>query len=207
MYRGERFNAYSHWLGGGLAIIGLLAMQLSPYAENPWKRVSVSIYGGTMVLLYLMSALYHSVAKEKIKRFFQHLDHLSIYLLIAGTYTPFALISLRGPWGWSILGTVWGLAVLGMAQEFLVRSASRRLSLVMYLLMGWVAVVAIVPLWQRLPAAGLAWLFAGGLFYTVGVYWYVHDERIRHGHGIWHLFVLAGSLCHFLCIYGWVLPN
>jgi len=152
-----------------------------------------------LVALYVASTLYHSV-RGRAKSLLQKFDHCSIYLLIAGSYTPFALVSLRGPWGWSLLAAVWTLAVVGIAQEIWFAKGARVLSLVIYLLMGWLAVVAVMPLWEALTPSGFAWLVAGGLFYTVGIIFYVADQRIRHGHGVWHLFVLGGSSCHFFTV-------
>jgi hemolysin III len=128
------------------------------------------------------------------------LDHLSIYLLIAGSYTPFCLVSLRGPWGWSLFGVVWGLAVIGMLQEIKPRSEARVLSIIIYAVMGWIVLVAVNPLLHSLGTAGFAWLAAGGVFYTVGIIFFALDSRLRHGHGIWHLFVIAGSLMHFVAV-------
>ncbi len=198
MYHGERFNSISHLIGTGLAIAGtVLLITLAGLQGNPWKVVGFSLYGATLILLFLCSTLYHSLrgrAKDVLRKF----DHCAIYVLIAGSYTPFALVSLRGAWGWSLLGTVWGLALLGVAQEIWLARGARKLSVVIYLLMGWLALVAVWPLWQALTPAGFAWLAAGGVFYTVGIAFYATDHRLRHGHGIWHLFVLAGSACHFL---------
>lgn len=131
---------------------------------------------------------------------FQKIDHCSIYLLIAGSYTPFALVSLRGPWGWTLLGVVWSLALLGMAQEIWLARGPRVWSMVIYLLMGWLAMVAVVPLWQALTPSGFIWLAAGGACYTLGIAFYATDHKLRHGHGVWHLFVLGGSICHFLTL-------
>jgi hemolysin III len=163
----------------------------------------VAIYGVTLVLLYSASTIYHSV-RGRLKKPLQKLDHLSIYLLIAGSYTPFCLVTLRGPWGWSLFGTVWGLAVIGMLQEIKPRSEARVLSLVIYALMGWIVLVAIKPLLASLGFAGFVWLASGGVLYTVGIYFFANDDRF-HWHGIWHLFVMAGSLLHFVAIWRYVL--
>lgn len=200
MYHGERFNSISHLVGAALALAGSsLLIVVAARLGDPWKIVSFSIYGVMLVTLYLFSTLYHSVrgpAKDVLRKF----DHCSIYLLIAGSYTPFALVSLRGAWGWSLLGVVWSLGLLGMVQEIWFAKGGRVLSLVIYVLMGWMALVAVEPLWQALKPAGFAWLVAGGLFYTVGIIFYATDHKVRHGHGLWHLFVLAGSICHFLTV-------
>ena len=200
MYYGERFNSISHLVGAGLALAGsALLIVLAARLGDPWKIVSFSIYGAMLVALYAFSTLYHSVrgrAKDVLRKF----DHCSIYLLIAGSYTPFALVSLRGAWGWSLLGAVWGLGLFGILQEIWFAKGARVLSLVIYVLMGWLALVAVEPLWQALTPAGFAWLVGGGIFYTVGIIFYATDHKVRHGHGLWHLFVLAGSICHFFTV-------
>jgi hemolysin III len=198
MVAGERFNSISHLVGTVLALVGAsVLITQSALQADPWKIVSFSIYGAMLFALYLASTLYHTL-RGRAKAVFKKLDHCSIYLLIAGSYTPFALVSLRGPWGWSLLGAVWTLAVLGIVQEIWLARGERVLSLVIYVLMGWLALVAVVPLWQALTPAGFAWLAAGGACYTLGIAFYATDHKLRHGHGIWHLFVLAGSTCHFL---------
>jgi hemolysin III len=200
MYYGERFNSISHLVGAALALAGsVLLIVLAARLGDPWKIVSFSIYGAMLVALYGFSTLYHSV-RGRAKNVLRKFDHCSIYLLIAGSYTPFALVSLRGAWGWSLLGTVWGLALLGILQEIWFAKGARVLSLVIYVLMGWLALVAVEPLWQALTPAGFAWLVAGGVFYTVGIIFYATDHKVRHGHGLWHLFVLAGSICHFFTV-------
>ncbi|MBI2750917.1 MAG: hemolysin III family protein [Burkholderiales bacterium] len=201
MYYGERFNSISHLVGAGLAVLGsALLIVTAARLGDPWKIVSFSIYGAMLVALYVASTLYHSV-RGRAKAMLQKFDHCSIYLLIAGSYTPFALVSLRGPWGWSLLGAVWTLALVGILQEIWFAKGARMLSLVIYLLMGWLALVAVMPLWQALTPLGFAWLVAGGALYTVGIIFYVADQRIRHGHGLWHLFVLGGSSCHFFTVF------
>jgi hemolysin III len=200
MYRGERFNSISHLVGAALAIAGATVLVvLAARLGDPWKIVSFSIYGAMLVALYVFSTLYHSLrgrAKDVLRKF----DHCSIYLLIAGSYTPFALVSLRGAWGWSLLGAVWGLALLGIVQEIWLAKGARVLSLVIYVVMGWLALVAVSPLWLALKPAGFAWLVAGGALYTVGILFYATDHKVRHGHGVWHLFVLGGSACHFFTV-------
>jgi hemolysin III len=200
MVHGERFNSISHLVGASLAAIGSIWLVVAAaQGGDPWRIVSFSIYGSTLVLLYVLSTLYHSL-RGRAKAVFRKLDHCSIYLLIAGSYTPFALVSLRGGWGWSLFGVVWALAVLGIVQELWLARGARVLSLVLYLLMGWLALVAVAPLWHALTPAGFAGLMAGGACYSGGVAFYATDHKLRHGHGIWHLFVLAGSICHFVTV-------
>lgn len=197
MVHGERFNSISHLVGVVLAVAGAAVLITGASLKgDPWRIVGFSVYGAMLIALYLASTLYHALI-GRAKAVFQKLDHCSIYLLIAGSYTPFALVSLRGPWGWTLLGVVWSLAVLGIAQEVWLARGARVLSLVLYVLMGWLALAAVVPLWQALGPGGFAWLAAGGALYTGGVAFYVADHRLRHSHGIWHLFVLGGSACHF----------
>ena len=200
MYHGEKFNAWTHLAGGVLALIGTVwLLALAAINGDLTKIVSVAIYGFTLVLLYSASTLYHSV-RGRAKRVMQKLDHLSIYLLIAGSYTPFCLVTLRGSWGWWLFGIVWSLAVIGMLQEIKPRSEARVLSVVIYAVMGWIVLVAVKPLLAALGTAGFSWLVAGGVLYTVGIIFYAYDQRFRHWHGIWHLFVMAGSLLHFVAI-------
>ena len=206
MYHGEKFNALTHLAGAMMALAGsVVLIVLAAVGGDPWKIVSVSIYGASLVLLYSFSTLYHSIPAGRAKDILQKLDHQSIYLLIAGSYTPFCLVSLRGPWGWSLFGIVWGLAVLGSVMERWQKSSARILSLLIYVVMGWVAVGAIMPLIGALGRAGFAWLAAGGILYTVGIIFYVLDTRMRHAHGIWHLFVIAGSAAHYVAVFRYVL--
>jgi len=205
MYYGEKFNALTHLVGAVLALAGTVVLiVLAVLDGDPWKVVSVSIYGVTLALLYSFSALYHSL-RGRPKNILRKLDHHSIYLLIAGSYTPFCLVTLRGPWGWSLLGVVWGLAVFGSLQELRPKSGARILSVVIYVAMGWVGLVALVPLLHALGPAGFAWVAAGGLFYTIGIVFYALDTRLTHAHGVWHLFVLAGSATHYVAILNYVL--
>ena len=205
MYHGEKFNAWTHLIGAVLALIGAVWLQvLASHSGDGWKQVSVAVYGITLMLLYSTSTLYHSV-QGPAKRLMRKLDHLSIYLLIAGSYTPFCLVSLRGPWGWSLLATVWTLALIGMLQEIKPRSEARVLSLVIYAVMGWIVLVAVKPLLVALGREGFAWLASGGVLYTIGIIFFAYDSRFRHWHGIWHLFVIAGSLLHFVAIWRYVL--
>jgi len=205
MYHGEKFNAWSHLIGAVLAAIGAVwLLALASSTGDLWKIVAVAIYGVTLLLLYSISTLYHSM-RGPAKRVMQKLDHLSIYLLIAGSYTPFCLVPLRGPWGWTLFGTVWSLALIGMLQEIKPRSEARVLSLIIYAVMGWIVLVAVKPLIAALGMTGFTWLAAGGVLYTVGIIFFAYDSRFRHWHGIWHLFVMAGSLLHFVAILFYVL--
>lgn len=205
MYRGERFNGYSHLAGAILAAAGAAALiTLASLKGGAARIASVSVYGATLFLLFLVSTLYHSL-HGRAKDVFRKLDHLSIYLLIAGTYTPFALVTLDGPWGWTLFGAIWALAVLGIVQELWIARGARMLSLAIYLVMGWLALVALVPLARALDWGGMAWVVGGGVAYTAGIAFYVQDERFPHFHGIWHLFVLAGSAAHFVAIARYVL--
>jgi hemolysin III len=202
VYRGERFNGLSHLAGALLAGAGA-SFLLATRALDAWQATGIAIYGATLLFLFLVSTLYHS-ARGRPKAVLRKLDHCAIYLLIAGTYTPFALVTLRGAWGWSLLGVAWGLAALGIVQELLLGKGARVGSLALYLAMGWMGLVAIGPLAAALGASGLAWLLAGGALYTGGVVFYVLDERFRHFHGIWHLFVLGGSSSHFVAVAAYV---
>ena len=205
MYYGERFNAWTHLLGAVLACIGAVwLLVLASLQGDASKVVSVAIYGLTLVLLYSISTLYHSV-QGRAKGVMRKLDHLSIYLLIAGSYTPFCLVTLDGAWGWTLFGIVWTLAVIGMLQEIKPRSEARVLSIVIYAVMGWIVLVAVKPLIASLGMDGFIWLAGGGVLYTVGIIFFAYDSRFRHWHGIWHLFVMGGSLMHFIAVLRYVL--
>jgi len=204
MYYGERFNSITHAVGACLAAAGGAVLVTAAARDgDPWKITSFSIYVAMLLALYLTSSLYHGlrgVAKDVLRK----MDHCAIYLLIAGTYTPFTLVTLRGAWGWSMFGAVWSLALLGIAQEIWYARGARILSLVIYMLMGWLAVTGIRPLVAALGWEGFAWLAAGGLLYTAGIGFYATDHKVRHGHGIWHLFVLGGSVCHYIAVLFYV---
>lgn len=207
MYYGERFNAISHMVGAVASIGALVTMVvIAAGTSDPYRVVGASVFGATLVLLYVISTLYHSV-KGRSKNVLQKFDHCAIYLLIASSYTPYALVTLQGTWGWTLFGLIWGLAAFGIVQEVTIsrKSQTRWLSLLIYLVMGWLVLIAIKPLIANLATAGLVWLVLGGLVYSIGVYWFINDEKIRHGHGIWHLFVLGGSLCMVISVVGWVL--
>ena len=205
MYHGERFNGITHLVGAALALAGLVVLVVFAALQGDiWKIVSFSIYGISLFLLYTLSTLYHSL-RGRAKQIFMKLDHVAIYLLIAGTYTPLTLVTLQGAWGWSLFAIVWGLAVIGIVIDTLHRQGSRSIQMAIYLLMGWLIVVALYPLFKVMPTGGLVLLMLGGLFYTGGIVFYVLDERIKHAHGIWHLFVLAGSISHYLIMLLYVL--
>ena len=205
MYHGEKLNAWTHLVGAVLACIGAVwLLVLASLDGEPRKIVSVAIYGLTLILLYSISTLYHSL-QGRAKVVMRKLDHLSIYLLIAGSYTPFCLITLQGARGWWLFGIVWSLAVIGMLQEIKPRSEARVLSIVIYAVMGWIVLVAVKPLVAALGTAGFAWLAGGGVLYTVGIIFFAYDSRFRHWHGIWHLFVMAGSLMHFVAVLLYVI--
>ncbi|MCZ4322195.1 Hemolysin-3 [Pseudomonas sp. 8BK] len=205
MYHGERFNAWTHLVGALLACAGAVWLLLLASLEGEQRKIiSVAIYGLTLVLLYSISTLYHSV-QGRAKVLMRKLDHLSIYLLIAGSYTPFCLVTLEGAWGWTLFGIVWTLAVIGMLQEIKPRSEARVLSIVIYAVMGWIVLIAVKPLIAALGMAGFIWLAGGGVLYTVGIIFFAYDSRFRHWHGIWHLFVMGGSLMHFVAVLRYVL--
>lgn len=200
MYPGERFNSYTHLIGSIGAFIGLIALVYASISDgDPWKITSYIVYGITLTVLYVFSTLYHSFS-GKWKHLFQKLDHIAIYLLIAGTYTPFTLITLRGDIGWVVFGIVWGLAAFGIVLDLFNKGRKRILQLIIYLSMGWIAIFIIEPLVQSISITGLELLIAGGLFYTAGVLFYILDSKHKLAHGIWHLFVLAGSFSHFITI-------
>lgn len=208
MYQGERFNAYSHLVGALLAVVGTILLLIKAgLTDDVYKITSAAAYGTCLIVLYVGSTVYHSVYHTRAKFVLRKIDHCAIYLLIAGTYTPFSLVTLNGVWGWTLYGLSWGLAVLGMAQELTIsrHSETRRLSMAIYVLMGWLVLIAIYPLLKALPFWGLFWLVFGGLLYSSGIYWFINDTKIKHGHGIWHLFVLAGSLAQFICVYFYVI--
>jgi hemolysin III len=204
MDKGERLNSITHLTGAGLALAGMVVLVVHAGMEgDPWRIVSFSIYGAALFILYSFSTLYHSL-RGKIKLFFQKLDHAAIYLLIAGTYTPFTHVTLRGSWGWTLFGVIWGLAITGSTQDLLLKKRNHILSVALYILMGWLALAVIRPLARILPAPGLIWLVAGGLLYTIGVIFYALGVKWRYGHGIFHFFVLGGSICHYITIFFYV---
>ncbi len=204
MYYGEKLNSISHLVGAVMALVGFGALlTVAIQIGDPWVISSFAIFGLTMILLYTMSTLYHSFHPPQLKNLFKIFDHVSIYLLIAGSYTPFMLVSLRDGNGWAILAVVWSLAIAGILSEiFLSGRAVKVCQLMIYLAMGWACAYDLDSLRQALSAQGFFWLSAGGLAYTGGVIFYVLDKlgRLSHAHGIWHIFVLAGSTCHFIAV-------
>jgi hemolysin III len=200
----EVLNSVTHIVGAALALAGLVVLVVSAAERgDAWRVTSFSVYGATLFLLYLSSALYHS-SGGRAKKIFRVIDHQSIYLLIAGTYTPFTLVTLRGPWGWSLFGVIWALAAFGVVLDAVHRKGRRIPQLVIYLLMGWLITLALGPLLRALPLGGFLLLMAGGVFYTSGVAFYLMDQRFPYFHGIWHLFVLAGSVCHYAAVLFYV---
>ncbi len=207
MYYGERLNSITHLVGAVLALVGLGSLLTISIQQQDWHLiVSYAIFGSTLILLYTMSTLYHSFHPPRLKKIFQKLDHVSIYLLIAGTYTPYMLVSMRGNGGLLMLGLIWGLAIIGLLLDILVKKRIEWLQVLIYLVMGWTCMLNYSGLKAALPVEGLVWLTVGGAAYTVGIIFYVLDDlkKLRHAHGIWHLFVLTGSICHFISIAGYV---
>jgi len=208
MYYGERLNSISHLVGAALALVGLGALlTVAIQTGDPWTIVSFAVFGTTMVLLYTMSTLYHSFHPPGLKRLFQLFDHISIYLLIAGTYTPFMLVSLRDGNGWLIFSVVWTLAAIGTLSEIFLKGRAVKVGqLIIYLGMGWACAYDLSSLRAVLSEAGFWWLTVGGLAYTGGIVFYILDKmkKLDHAHGIWHIFVLTGSMCHFVAVIGYV---
>jgi hemolysin III len=204
--REERANVITH-AAGALAAAGgaVLLVVVAVLGGDPWRIVSSAVFGCTLVLLYTASSLYHASGRPGLRARLKVLDHCAIYLLIAGTYTPFTLIGLRGGWGWSLFGAIWGLAAAGAVFKLYFTGRFPRLSTSFYLAMGWLVVVAAVPMLRHIPAATLLWLLAGGVLYSAGTLFY-HNRRIHYAHAIWHLCVLGGSICHFVAVLREVLP-
>lgn len=202
----EVASSITHAAGGLLAAAGLTLMVVLAASAGDARRVAaVSVYGATLVFMYVASTAYHLVRPPRAKRVMRILDHASIYLLIAGTYTPVTLVTMRGGWGWGLFGVVWGLAAAGVTLKLFFVGRFELLSTVVYVAMGWVVVVALKPLLASLPMPGFWWLIGGGLAYTAGVAFFVWD-RLPFNHAIWHLFVVAGSVCHFFAVLFYVLP-
>lgn len=202
----EIANAVTHGLGAALAIAGLVVMMIFAARHgNAWHIVSCAVYGTTLVLLYTASSLYHSLPQPQAKKVLKILDHAAIFLLIAGTYTPFTLVNLRGPWGWTLFGLIWGLAMFGVIFQTTLLRSWVAVSLALYVAMGWAVVMAIKPLVASVAPGGLVLLVAGGLAYTLGTLFYLW-RQLRFHHAIWHLFVLAGSALHFFAVLFYVIP-
>ncbi len=203
----EIANAVSHGIGTLLSIVALVAMVLLSVAtDDPWRVVASSIYGGSMVLLFLASTLYHAWAGEETRHYLKKFDHASIYLLIAGSYTPFMLVELRNWMGWTIFSLVWALAIGGVVLKLFSAARYKHLSLVSYLAMGWLVLPAAPALYYGMGTGGLLWLAAGGVVYSSGVIFYVQKSK-PYTHSLWHLFVLGGAACHFCAVYLYVLPQ
>jgi hemolysin III len=203
----ELANSVTHGIGLGLSVAGFAALLVLATVHGGDRRiVSCAIYGVSLICVYASSTLYHGLRSQRVKHIFKVFDHSAIFLLIAGTYTPFLLVNLRGGWGWSLLGIVWGLAAAGIVLKFWIVDRYPILSTGGYVLMGWLALIAVKPLLQAVPTIGLIWLLAGGLMYTVGVAFYAW-KRIPYNHVIWHLFVMAGSACHYFAVVYSVIPR
>lgn len=197
----EIANSISHGIGLLLAIAAIPILVIVAANQSDAAEITgVSIFGATMVLAYLSSTIYHALPVGKAKRVMQLVDHAAIFLLIAGTYTPFTLGALWGGWGWSLFGVVWGLALMGIVLKTCVGTRYQNLSVILYLAMGWLVLIAIRPLYLNVPGWGLFWLVAGGIAYTLGVVFFVLDEKVRYAHTVWHVFVLAGTICHFVAV-------
>ncbi|NIA14681.1 MAG: hemolysin III family protein [Nitrospiraceae bacterium] len=202
----EVTNSVTHGIAAALSIAGLsVLVVLASLKGDPWRIVSFSIYGATLVCLYSVSTLYHGIPTRRVKDFFRRLDHAAIYLLIAGTYTPFMLVAVRGGMGWTLFGIVWGLAVFGIALKVAFFPRFEKLSILLYLAMGWVGVVGIKPTLEAITLPGMVLVGLGGLLYTLGVVFYLW-ERLPFNHAIWHLFVVGASTCHFFAMVFFVLP-
>ena len=205
MITSERFNSISHLIGAVLALAGAVVLVVVASQGGDTRRiVSFSIYGATLFLLYLISTLYHGLPTGRAKHVFRVLDHQAIYLLIAGSYTPFTLVTLDGIVGWWLFGAIWGMAVLGLVLDALPRRGARVLPFFIYFVMGWLIVLAINPLLAALPRTGFIWLLTGGILYTSGIVFFALDRRYPWMHGVWHLFVLAGSISHYVAILVYV---
>ena len=193
-------NAITHGVGFGLSIACLvLLVVFASLRGGAWEIVSCSVYGATLVVLYLASTLYHSIRTPRVRHLLHVIDHAAIYLLIAGTYTPYLLVPLRGPFGWSLFGVIWGLAAAGIVFQALFIGRFKSISTLSYVAMGWMVVATMAPLLKVLPVMAIVWMAIGGLCYMLGVVFYIW-KRLKFAHAIWHLFVLAGSMCHFFGI-------
>jgi hemolysin III len=203
MDHGERLNTITHLIGFVLAIVGTVALLVASPADDVRRTIALSIYGAMLIILYLNSTLYHSV-RGRAKKVLHVFDHCSIYLLIAGTYTPITLVLMRDRTGWLIFGIVWALAILGIIKDSVFRGRMRAASVVLYVLMGWTILIGIDPLKQVLPANGLQWLVIGGVIYTAGITFYALSKRVAHMHALWHVFVVGGSIAHYVVVFRYV---
>jgi hemolysin III len=202
--RGEEMaNCISHALGVLAALAAVPVLVMAAAERGAAAVVGTSVFAGSMVLLYAVSTIYHALPQTPAKSLFRLLDHIAIYLLIAGTYTPFTLGVLRGGWGWTLFGLVWGLAIVGIFLKAFAGVRSEVFSVMLYLAMGWLCLIAAGPIISIVPAWGLVWLLAGGLAYTIGVVFYALDHRVQYCHFVWHLFVIAGTACHFVAVLGY----
>jgi hemolysin III len=203
----EVANCVTHGVGLALSVVGLFALVWLAWTHgDAWHVLSSTVYGASLVTLYLASTLYHGARSARAKHFFQILDHCCIYLLIAGTYTPFTLVTLRGGWGWTLFGLVWTFALAGILFRVRFGTRYRPVAVASYVLLGWLCVIAVKPILATVPTAALLWIVAGGLAYTTGVFFFA-SKRIPHNHAIWHLFVLGGSICHYMAVLLYVLPS
>lgn len=203
----EIANSVTHGLGLLASLVGLPMLVLAAAGRGDALQVAgASVFGASLVALYAASTTYHAWPPSRIRQKLRVLDHAAIYLLIAGTYTPFTLGVLRGAWGWTLFGLVWSLAALGIVTKLVLGIRHPRLSTAVYVAMGWLGIVAVRPMMEQLPAAGLGWILAGGMLYTAGVAFFAW-ERLRYGHAVWHLFVLGGSTCHFVAVLHYALPS
>ena len=203
----EIANSITHGIGAALSVAALsILVTLASLYGDAWRIVSFSIYGATLIMLYLASTLYHGFTNPRVKKIFQLLDHTAIFLLIAGTYTPFTLVTMRGAWGWTLFGLIWGVAIVGIVLTFLFIGRFRVLFVILYVGMAWLVVIAAKPLIQLVPSGGIVWMAIGGAFYMLGVIFYLW-QKLPFNHTIWHFFVLGGSVCHFFGILFFVLPD
>jgi len=203
MYPGERFNSITHLAGSVIALGGAVALVIVAAGGDARRLTALSIYGASLFILYLSSTMYHSL-RGPAKRVFHVLDHCSIYILIAGTYTPLTLVTLRGVWGWSLFAVIWLLAVIGITKDAVFHGRFRVVSVLLYVAMGWLAVVAFAPLRQALPPEAIRWLIAGGIVYTAGIAFFAMSKRVPYTHGVWHLFAIGGSVCHYVLIWRFI---
>lgn len=203
----ELANRLTHGIGALLSVAGLVVLTVySASHGDAWVITSTAVYGASLVLLYTASTLYHSVTSDRWRRFFQKLDHAAIFLLIAGTYTPFTLGPLRGAWGWTLFGIVWAMALIGVVLKIFFAGKADVLSTLAYLAMGWLVIIAIKPLIAAVPPGALWWLIAGGVCYSLGTIFYLWT-KLPYNHAVWHVWVLGGSVCHWVAIFGYIVPR